>query len=113
MEVLFYVMKKVDKLHDLLVKFHDHKVSNATIIDSDGMTHEISDNHDGYKLFSLHHLMNPKRKESKTIMIAIDESQREEVIAIIEEVVGDLEGDDTGAVFTMPINFVKGISKWK
>ena len=110
MELLFYVMNKVDLLDDLLEDFSKEPEFRATIIDSMGMAHMLKDS--GY-FFSLRDLLNQSQVNSKTIMMALERENVEKAVEIIENIVGDLTDPDTGVVFTVPISYAKGIVKNK
>ena len=110
MELLFYVMNKVDLLDDLLEDFSKEPEFRATIIDSMGMAHMLKDS--GY-FFNLRDLLNQSQVNSKTIMMALEKESVEKAVSIIENVVGDLTEPDSGVVFTVPISYAKGIVKNK
>ena len=42
-------------------------------------------------------------------MIVLREDQVETAVQVIEREVGDLDQPDTGIVFTLPIDFIRGI----
>ena len=110
MELLFYVMNKVDLLDDLLEDFSHEPEFRATIIDSMGMAHMLKDS--GY-FFSLRDLLNQSQVNSKTIMMALEKESIEKAVSIIEKNVGDLTEPDTGVVFCVPISYAKGLVKKK
>ena len=58
---------------------------------------------------SLRAILNPDREESKTIMAVLRDEQIPKAIQVIESVVGDLSKEDTGVVFTVPVDFQKGM----
>ena len=108
MELLVYIMNRVDQLDELLEKFSQEPDFRATIIDSAGMAHMLKDT--SYFL-NLRNLLNQSQVNSKTILMALKESDIERAIDIIESVVGSLEDPDTGVVFTLPISHAKGLIK--
>ena len=69
MQLLFFVMNKVDELDHLLEDFSKEPEFRATIIDSMGMAHMLKDS--GYFL-SLRNLLNQSQVNSKTIMMALE-----------------------------------------
>ena len=114
MELLIFILNKTEKLDLLLTEFAQKNISGATVIESMGMARLLSHKHDEDDipfLGSLRTLMNPEREKSKIILAAIEERQLKEAEAIIENIVGDLSGHDTGVLFTVPIDFTKGITK--
>lgn len=110
MELLIYVMNKVDLLDQLLEDFSKEPEFRATIIDSMGMAHMLKDT--GYFL-SLRNLLNQSQVNSKTILMAVQKESIEKAVRIIENNVGDLTEPDTGVVFTLPISYSKGLVKKK
>jgi len=60
-------------------------------------------------LGSLRTFLNPEREKSKTIFTVIREDQLQEAVDAIESVVGDLSCRDAGVIFSVPIDFTKGI----
>ncbi len=62
-------------------------------------------------LGSLRTFLNPEREKGKVIFTAIEDEQLSEAVNIIETIVGDLSKKDTGIIFSVPIDFVKGIVK--
>ena len=54
------------------------------------------------------YLSGDENKKSKTILTVIRDDQEETVVRITEEVVGDFSAPDTGIMFTLPLDFVRG-----
>ena len=111
MKALFFVLNKVEKLNQLLEEFASIGVKGATIMSSTGMAHSLYDSDDHHAFASLRNYLDPKRKESKTIMMIVDEKEINKIIITIEKVVGSLENPDTGIVFSVPVDFIRGISR--
>lgn len=113
-KALFYVLNNADKLHDLLDELRDAGIRGGTIFDSNGMGRELARHGDSINSFnamtgSLRSLIKPELKDTKTIMFVLDEEKIEEVIAVIEKVVGSLDEPGTGVAFAFPIDFIKGL----
>ncbi len=114
MKLLFLVLNKTEKLDDLLVEFVNRNIKGATIIDSAGMARILCDKHDNDEipfLGSIRAYLYPEREKSNIILTVIEDNQLNEAIEAIESVVGDLSKKDVGIVFSVPIDFVKGIYK--
>lgn len=112
MKLLFFVLNRTDKLDEVLTEFARRNINGATVLDSMGMARLLSDKHDDAEipfLGSLRAFLNPEREKSNLIFTAIQDSQLSEAVSAIEHVVGDLSGKDTGVVFSVPIDFAKGI----
>ncbi|MGH4123976.1 MAG: P-II family nitrogen regulator [Clostridium sp.] len=114
MKLLFFILNRPEKLDDVLTEFTRRNISGATVVDSMGMARLLSHEHDEGEiafLGSLRSFLNPEREKSKLIFTVIHEWQLEEAVNAIESVVGDLSLKDTGVVFSVPIDFTKGIRK--
>jgi nitrogen regulatory protein PII len=90
-------------LHELKV----NKIQGATIIDSTGMARKLIENSDFDFIGSLKVLFDNPRTESRVIMMALEEEKVSTVLQIIDSLV-DLTEPNTGIVFTLPIDYIKG-----
>ncbi|MBC8569697.1 hypothetical protein [Zongyangia hominis] len=109
MKLLVLILNKVEMLEPLLARFTDLQINGATILNSTGMARALSDYMDDSFLGSLRAILDPDRDENKTILTVLKDEQVESAIGAIEEVVGDLSEPDTGIVFTLPVDFIKGV----
>lgn len=109
MQVLFIVLNKTECLEDLLKAFSENNLHGATILESQGMAHALDSFSELDFTLSLHALLNPSHKESKTIFMVIkDETEADLVSSIVNDVTGGLSKPDTGILFTMPVNRLEG-----
>ncbi|MGB4661102.1 MAG: hypothetical protein WBI07_18165 [Mobilitalea sp.] len=114
MKLLFFVLNKTEKLDDVLTEFAHRNINGATVVDSVGMAKLLSQNHDEDEipfLGSIRTFLNPEREKNNIIFTVIQDSQLTDAVDAIEKVVGDLSGEDTGVVFSVPIDFTKGFYK--
>ncbi|MGH4138772.1 P-II family nitrogen regulator [Clostridium sp.] len=114
MKLLFFILNKTEKLDEVLTELARINISGATILESMGMARLLSHEHDRDEipfLGSLRAFLNPEREKSKVIFAVIKEEKLEEAVSAIESVVGDFSLDDTGIIFSVPIDFTKGIRK--
>ena len=114
MRLLLFVLNKTEKLDSLLAEFARENIGGATVIESMGMARLLSHKHDEDEipfLGSLRTLLNPEREKSNVILAAIEDEQLTTAVKVIEQVVGDLSVRDTGVIFSMPIDYTKGIYK--
>lgn len=109
MELLFFVMNKIDLLDDLMRDLMDGGIRGATVVDSTGMAHMLNDHN--YIFGSLRQLLNQSRSQSKTIFMVCRHEEIEKIVGIIENLVGSLDNPDTGVVFTVPVSYTKGFVK--
>ena len=112
MRLLFYVLNKTEKLDHILTEFAKHNICGATVIESMGMARLLSQHHDEDDipfLGSLRKFLNPEREKGNVIFAIINDEQLTQAVNIIEEIVGNLDKKDNGIVFSLPIDYVKGI----
>lgn len=111
MKLLIIVLNKIECLDRLLTRLGKHNIPGATILDSKGMAQELESHDELRFLGSLRLLMNPAHKENKTIFMVLSEDKVAEVSRIVNEVTGGLDHPDTGILFTLPIDYVEGLTK--
>jgi nitrogen regulatory protein PII len=110
MQVAFIVLNNTDRLDELLKEFVNIGIKGATILDSMGMGgFLVSSENTGVPFFStLRMLLNEGKPLNKTIFTVIEDEQVSPLTKVFESVVGALNKPNTGIIFTMPINYVKG-----
>jgi hypothetical protein len=114
MRLLFYVLNKTEKLDDILTEFARRNISGATVLESMGMARILSHKHDEDEipfLGSVRKFLNPEREKSNLIFAIINDNQLEEAVNIIEGIVGDLSAKNNGVVFSLPLDYIKGITE--
>jgi hypothetical protein len=110
MQFLLIVLNKVEKLDSLLEKLMEKEIAGATILSSTGMVRELAKNSEDFPIFgTLRFLINPDRKESKTIFMVLKDEQVDIVKKVVREVIGDLSQPDTAVLFTLPVLSVEGV----
>jgi hypothetical protein len=114
MRLVVFVLNQNEKLEALLAEFARTGISGATILHSTGMARVLT-NYDGDDIpfiGSIRSLLNPERSKSHTILLVIRDDQLKFVIESIEKVVGNICNEDTGIIFSMPLDFVKGLPNY-
>lgn len=114
MKLLIFVLNQTEKLDAILTEFAQKNICGATILDGTGMARMLTHRHGEDEIPFLNNLfsfLNPEREKSKVVLAAIADDELDEAVRVIENVVGDLSKKDTGIVFTVPIDFAKGICK--
>jgi nitrogen regulatory protein PII len=111
MKLLVFVLNNVTLQERFLVQLKERGIKGATIINSTGMGRMLANNEDRDIIGSLKFLFDNPRAESRTFLMALEEEQIETVFQIIDEVVGDLSLPNSGIVFTLPIDRIKGYKK--
>lgn len=105
------VLNKIDCLDELLHCFAENNIKGATILDSTGMAHALSDEEDLHFIASLRMILDPDREKSKTIFTVAEDEQIPLISKIVNEVTGGLNQPDTGIMFCTPISYVEGMGK--
>jgi hypothetical protein len=112
-KLVVMILNKVDVLEDLLLEFANRQIKGATILSSTGMAHTLYnssyDQEASFFLGSIRSLLNPEREESKTILLVLKEEQVSSAVEALDQVTGGLNKPDTGIVFTLPVDYIKGI----
>jgi len=111
MKLIIFIMNRVEKLDKLIHELHHRGIKGATILSSTGMAQKLLANEDTAFIGSLKALFDNPRIESKVIMTVVKEDQKEIVYQAIEDIVGDLSLPNTGIVFTIDVDNVKGFLK--
>lgn len=111
MKLFVFIMNKTEKLEELLAEFMRIGISGSTVLPSTGMARILTNYSDEELPFlgSIRTLLYPERNKSKTIFTVLKDEQVYNAVRAVEKVVGDLSGEDTGILFTVPIDFIKGL----
>lgn len=110
MKLLVLVLNQVSALEPLLERFSKDGIRGATILNSNGMARALSERGGNAFLGSLRAVLSPDDTENRTLFAVLPEEQIAVALAAIEHVVGDLTKPNTGILFTVPVDFTKGIS---
>lgn len=111
MHMLVLVLNDVNKLDDILMEFTNSNINGATVLDSSGMAKVLSEHQNEVPIFgSLKMLLNENRPFSKTIFTILKDNQIPTAVNCIKKVIGDLSKPGVGIVFTVPINYVEGLT---
>lgn len=109
MQLLIAVINEEEKLDEILSGFVELGVTGATVISSEGMGRVVS--HDVPIFAGLEKLASRSRPRNQTIFSVIKEDEKVDgVIALLQEICGDLSDPATGIVFTIPVTRVVGLS---
>ena len=109
MKLFVIVLNKVDKLDKLLEELCENDISGATIINSTGMAHELLSHDDLGFIGAFRQLLDPKRKENRTIYMVLEDCQVDKAIDIVDRVVEGIDNPDTGIIFTVPVDLIRGV----
>lgn len=109
MKVLVFVLNRVEKLEPVLDRLEHDGLRGATVLSSRGMAMTLDQYCDGSFLGSLRAMMEPDREENRTVFMVLKDEDVARAVAAVESVAGSFEAPNSGIVFTMPVDFVKGI----
>jgi PTS system nitrogen regulatory IIA component len=95
-------------LYDILEFFIEEGIDGATILESSGMGHYISN----IPLFaSFIGFMNEDRNRSNTLLATVPESRVERLVQGIEDITGDLDKTQGAMIMVLDVGFCKGSMK--
>lgn len=107
MKVLVLILNKVEKLEEVLEGFIEIGVTGATVIDSVGMGHILSEE---VPIFAgLRFMFTGAKPHNKIIFSVIKKDKEEAVVKLLQKILGDLNKPGTGIVFTLPVDRVEGL----
>ena len=109
MQVLFFVLNRIELLEGLLSELGHNGIKGATVFDSTGMAHMLTNDEFSF-LGSLRNFLEPDREHNRTIMMVLKEEDVQKARNIIVSIVGDLSKPNTGILFTVPVGYVEGIN---
>ena len=97
MKLLILILNKVEKLEEVLEGFLEIGITGATVIDSVGMGHVLSEE---VPIFAgLRFMFAGTKPHNKTIFSAIKDEKEQPAIKILQKILGDLNQPGTGIVF--------------
>ncbi len=107
MKLLVLILNKVEKLEEVLEGFLEVGVTGATIIESIGMGHIISQE---VPIFAgLRFMFAGAKPHNKMVFSVITDDKEEPAIKVLKKILGDLGQTGTGIVFTVPLDRVEGL----
>jgi len=111
MQLLVCVLNKTRSLETILRNLSDNGISGATVVNSKGMAHILSESEDFRFMESLFKLLDSENSESKTLFMVLNETEVDKAISVIDVSVGGIDNADTGVIFTLPVLKTRGFSK--
>lgn len=107
MKALFAVILKPELLSSILLEFNNQGIKGATVFESMGMGYLMAESAPIFARLS--QVAMGSAAPSRTLMAVIEDRQVDLAVKIIEDVVGDLTQPNTGIVFTVPVDFIRGL----
>lgn len=109
MKLLVFVLNRAEELAPVLEKLETSGFGGATVLSSSGMARTLSKYFGGSLLGTLYAMTDTSQDESKTVFMIIKDENTEKVVSLIEKEIGSFDSPNTGIVFTVPVDFAKGI----
>lgn len=107
LRLLIIVLNQEEHLDELLEAFVELDVRGATVIDSVGMGRIIA--HDIPVFGGLRSLMAGSRPYNKTILSVVHKDKVLKITSAMEQICGALDKPGTGLLFTVPVDYAKGL----
>lgn len=108
MRLLVAVINDPEKLDETLSGFLELGITGATIVRSEGMAGLLT--HDIPIFAGLQTLITGSRSQNCMVLSVISTDKVSEAIALLQEVVGNLNEPATGIAFTLPVDEIVGLA---
>ena len=106
--LLVAVINDPEKVDEILSGFLELGITGATVLNSEGMGSVLS--HDIPIFAGLQTLISGSRPQNRMILSVVEEDVVDQVVALMQEVSGNLNAPATGIVFTLPVDRVVGLA---
>ncbi len=107
MKLLILILNQVEKLEEVLEGFLEIGVTGATLIDSVGMGHILSEE---VPIFAgLRFMFAGAKPHNKTIISVIKDEKEAEAMHLLQNILGDIDEPGTGIAFTLSLDRVEGL----
>jgi len=115
MQLLMFITNKVEVIPAIISEFMEAGLPGTTVIDCEGALHALHQSAvEPPPIFgALRAFLHPGQDPHKILLSVISDTQADNAISIINNIVGDLSRPETGIVFTVPISRVEGLAKQK
>jgi hypothetical protein len=114
-ELVVLVLNDPDKTDDILTAWLAVGISGVTILDSSGLSHQVSQHNlrDDLPLFpSLEDLLRSREEHHRTLFVVVpDGFDVEALVAATEKITGTLDKPHTGILFTIPVSRAWGLHR--
>ena len=108
MKLLVFVLNREELLEEVLEAFAEAEVPGATVLDSEGMGRLLTFEVPLFADFKKFRKGN--KPYNKTVFSVLDDDEKvKKLEALIENVCGDLSKPGTGILFTLPVDYAKGL----
>jgi len=109
-KLLVFVLNKEELLEEVMEAYAEAGVTGATILDSEGMGRFLA--YEVPLFADFKEFMKGNKPYNKTILSVVkDQGTVNRLVPIIDKVVGGLDESGTGVMFTLPIDWERGLSR--
>lgn len=110
MKLLVFVLNKEELLEEVLEAYAEAGIAGATILDSEGMGRFLA--YEVPLFADFKEFMKGNKPYNKTILSVVkDGTVVARLLPILEQVVGKLDEDGTGVMFTVPVDWSAGLGR--
>ena len=106
--LLVAVINDPEKVDEILSGFVELGITGATVLQSEGMGSVLS--HDIPIFAVLQTLISGSKPQNRMIFSVVPLERVDSVIALMQEIMGNLAAPATGIVFTLPVDRVVGLA---
>lgn len=112
MQLFILILKKIDRMEELLKMLAESGVRGGTILEGTGMAKELT-NMEELPVFGMLKLLlaDEGQGNSKVMLFVLRDDQLASTKKVIRKVIGDLSLPNTGIMFSVPVSFVEGLSE--
>ena len=108
-EMVICVLNEPGRLHEVLGAFLEAGVTSATVIESQGMGRILS--HDVPLFAGFRHMFQGSKPFNHTLFTVVESGEvTQEIIALVRDVLADLEDEHKGIVFSVPVGTFVNLS---
>ncbi|MCD6405248.1 MAG: hypothetical protein J7M19_05445 [Planctomycetes bacterium] len=109
MKLLVLVLNKEEFTEQVLERLVELGVAGATIIDTIGMGRVLSQEIPIFAGFV--DMMAGARPSNKTIFTLVPDDSADDIREGVEDVIGSLDKPGTGILFTVPVDYCRGMAR--
>lgn len=110
MQLIYIIMKQINRTDELMVALANAGVKGATILDSEGMAKYLYKAENVQTLDFLKQILNKENANaSKTIILAVNDDMVDTVRTTVKSILGNFDTPNVGVMFGVPISFTDGI----
>lgn len=112
MQLFVLILKKIELEDEIVKHLAEVGVRGGTVLDGTGMAKSLA-NMEDLPIFDMLKaiLADEGIPRCKVMLLVLRDEQLGTVRSAIKEVVGDIKAPNTGIMFSLPVQFVEGLSE--